>query len=454
MKKIIYTVIILFCIIAQNSIAQVAGKICNWDHDKNAAVVLTFDDWSPGQFPIATPELLKRNINATFFIVTNNVQTWDNVYWPKVQEEVTNGNEIGNHTYTHVYLNQLNTWPAGVEPAGFAGYSSLTAQISREIGGAKKTLEQYITTQPILSFAYPYGAYNTQVLDTVLSNGHICARGVTPPTNFTYNFAVNPMDYYNLNTYPMSSSVTLNAFYGQIQNVINGGGLLTYLYHSLDNGTEYGDNWYSQVQQSALELQMDTLVSVRNKVWITTLMQAIKYHKEKRCAALNQVQAFDGTKWIVNLTDTLSQNSIYNQPLSLKLKMNGIPYKGIMQNGNSISIDSVYSDTIMFRAIPDNGPITLSVNTTTGINPGDFSTNEITLSPVPTNGILNIHATKTMQSPSFTVYDATGRKVYDASTSGDINTYQIDLSGYTRGIYYVYISELNGTSVKKALVMD
>ena len=252
----------------------------------------------------------------------------------------------------------------------------------------------------------------------------------------------------------MSSSVTLNAFYGQIQNVINGGGLLTYLYHSLDNGTEYGDNWYSQVQQSALELQMDTLVSVRNKVWITTLMQAIKYHKEKRCAALNQVQAFDGTKWIVNLTDTLSQNSIYNQPLSLKLKMNGIPYKGIMQNGNSISIDSVYSDTIMFRAIPDNGPITLSVNTTTGINPGDFSTNEITLSPVPTNGILNIHATKTMQSPSFTVYDATGRKVYDASTSGDINTYQIDLSGYTRGIYYVYISELNGTSVKKALVMD
>jgi len=49
--------------------AQVPGGICNWDNDKKAAIVLTFDDWSPGHYPIVVPELKSRNLNATFFVM-------------------------------------------------------------------------------------------------------------------------------------------------------------------------------------------------------------------------------------------------------------------------------------------------------------------------------------------------------------------------------------------------
>jgi peptidoglycan/xylan/chitin deacetylase (PgdA/CDA1 family) len=449
MKKIIYLLLIRLCIMAQTSIAQIPGKICNWDNDKKAAVVLTFDDWTPGQFPIATPELKSRNLNATFFIITNNVASW-NWPWADVLIEIDNGNEIGNHTYSHPYLSQLNTW-ATTAPVPL--YPDLTTQITREIGGAKKTLQQNITNQQILSFAYPFGDYNTQVQDSVIADGHICARGVIPPTNFTYSFAVNPSDYYNLNTYPMNSSVTINAFFGQIQNVINGGGLLTYLYHSLDNGTEYNDNWYSQVQQSALQNQLDTLASVRNKVWVTTLMQAIKYHKENRCASMESIYV-SNKQWIINLTDTLSNNSVYNQPLSLKLYTNGVKYGSISQNGSNINIDSMYNDTIMFRAVPDAGQIILTVDATAGINPGDFTAKDITVSPVPTNGILNITSSKELSTPTFTVFDATGKKVYDASVNNHANSYQIDMTGYSKGVYYIYITQQEGIIVKKAIVMD
>jgi len=429
--------------------AQIPGGICNWDNNRKAAVVLTFDDWSPGQCPIATPELLKRNLNATFFIITNNVQTWDNCYWPQVIQEVTNGNEIGNHTYTHPYLSKLNTW--AVAPSGIPPYSDLTAQITREVGGAKKTLEQYITNQPILTFAYPFGDYNTQVLDSVISTGHICARGVTSPTNFTYDFAVNAGDYYNLNTYAMSSLVSLNTFYGQIQNVMNGGGLLTYLYHSLDNGTEYGDNWYSQVQQSALQKQLDTLVYVKDKVWITTLVQAIKYHKEKRCASLTQTQPPDGSTWKLLLTDTLSKNTIYNQPLSIKLKTNGVNYLSVIQNGVVIPIDLVRNDSIMFRAVPDNGEITLTTAYVTATKTAQASIDNITISPVPTDGILNIHAAKPVEISSVAVFDISGKKVYDTSNVGLLNDLQIDMTAYKEGNYVIYIYQADQAIVKKAI---
>ena len=451
MKKTI-TFLITFVLVSMHMLqAQIPNAICNWDNDKKAAVVLTFDDWSPGQCPIATAELLKRNINGTFFIVTNNVQTWDNCYWPQVIQEVTNGNEIGNHTFTHPYLSKLNKWaytPSPL-PTGLP-YATLTDQLKREIGGAKKTLEQYLVNEPVLTFAYPFGDYNAQVLDSIKANGHICARGVTPPTNFTYNFAVNADDYYNLNTYPMSSSVSLNTYFGQIKNVIAGGGLLTYLYHSLDNGTEYNDNWYSQVQQSALQKQLDTLIYVKDKVWITTLAQAIKYHKEKRCASLFETQSPNGNTWKVNLTDTLSNNSVYNQPLSIKLKKNGVNYISVIQNGVVLPIDLNRNDSIMFRAVPDGGEITLTTDWVTSTTSQTANAN-ITISPVPSNGMITIHAAKPIATSSIAVYDMTGNKLYvkkDVSLYADL---QIDLTPFKEGAYLIYIYEGDTVVVKKVI---
>ena len=67
-------------------------------------VAMTFDD---GPHPKNTPRLLdmlrERNIKATFYVIGRNVDLYPNV----LRRTVSEGHEIGNHTYTHPILSKL-----------------------------------------------------------------------------------------------------------------------------------------------------------------------------------------------------------------------------------------------------------------------------------------------------------------------------------------------------------
>ncbi len=348
MKKFLFTVSLLMTFCTPLAFSQ-TGKICNWNNDKKGTVVLTFDDWSPGHFPVVLPELNSRNLKATFFLELNDVASW-NHDWPDVITTASSGHELGNHTVTHPDLT-----------------TETSAQLHNEITAAKASIEQHVSGQRVQTFAYPYGdgagnsAKDIEVQDTIRASGHIAARAVSPAASYPYNFAPNDDSYYKLPTYAMSGAVTTNVFATEVNKAINGGGLLIYLYHSVDDlANSHGDNWYSKVVVDSLRKQLDTLVNLQNKLWVATLAQAIKYHREKNSASLTEVQAPNGSLWIVNLTDLMVDNNTYNQPLTLKLKMNGIAYDHIIQNGNTLSYTTI-GDTIMFNALPDGGQIALSV---------------------------------------------------------------------------------------------
>ena len=49
-------------------------EITKWQHDKRAAISLTFDDGSRNQFIVAMPMLDKLKIPATFYIITGDVE--------------------------------------------------------------------------------------------------------------------------------------------------------------------------------------------------------------------------------------------------------------------------------------------------------------------------------------------------------------------------------------------
>ncbi len=329
------------------SFGQVPGKICNWDNDKKAAVVLTFDDWSPAHYHLVTPELRNRNINATFFVPTNAVSDWS-----QLQAEVSDGNEVANHSKSHPDLTTLSA-----------------AQKKVEIRDAKTLIDQNVTGRTTTTYAYPYGNFNDEVIDSVMNSGHIASRGVWPASQkYTYDFATTNADYYNIRTYGMGENTTTDDFYTQIENIISGGGLLTYLYHCVVNPTYPASSCGTgPVDLQVFKKQLDTLVYMKDKVWITTFEKAIKYHREKRSASLSEIQAPNGEQWVLNLTDTLS-NSLYNLPLTIKLKMNGVNYNQVLQNGNPVTIDNIKNDTITFRAIPDGGQIILKASTATSLD--------------------------------------------------------------------------------------
>jgi peptidoglycan/xylan/chitin deacetylase (PgdA/CDA1 family) len=101
-------------------------------------VAMTFDD---GPHPTNTPRLLdmlrERGIRATFYLIGNRVVQYPNIA-RRISEE---GHEIGNHSWSHPFLNRL-------------GASAVT----REIDQTTDAIFQ-VTGRPPVTFRPPYGAF-------------------------------------------------------------------------------------------------------------------------------------------------------------------------------------------------------------------------------------------------------------------------------------------------------
>lgn len=67
-------------------------------------VALTFDDGPSKKTPEILAVLKAKNVRATFFVVGEMVE-----YFPQfLRDEVADGHEIGNHTFTHVNLHRVS----------------------------------------------------------------------------------------------------------------------------------------------------------------------------------------------------------------------------------------------------------------------------------------------------------------------------------------------------------
>ncbi len=123
------------------------------------SVLITFDDGYLGIYKYARPELEKRGMKATFFIIPNLVGMPDDTYPYINLDELKElaGNpliSIGSHTMSHPHLEQLE------------------AEAQREeIQHSKQVLEEWIGKR-VNSIAFPYGAYDKSVLREVQNAGY------------------------------------------------------------------------------------------------------------------------------------------------------------------------------------------------------------------------------------------------------------------------------------------
>lgn len=92
-------------------------------------IALTFDD-GPSKYTADILSLLKENnAYATFFIVGNKVEAFSST----INTMVKNGNEIGNHSYSHKWLSRLSTNSIKEE-------IELTQNVLKNIAGYTPTL--------------------------------------------------------------------------------------------------------------------------------------------------------------------------------------------------------------------------------------------------------------------------------------------------------------------------
>ncbi len=107
-------------------------------------VALTFDDGPNPEYTSRVLNVLKENYShATFFVVGTNAEKY-----PKILQDIaSSGNEIGNHTYSHANLTDIDS-----------------AHVEEEVEKVNRAVKK-ATGEIATVIRPPYGAYNDDVLE-------------------------------------------------------------------------------------------------------------------------------------------------------------------------------------------------------------------------------------------------------------------------------------------------
>jgi peptidoglycan/xylan/chitin deacetylase (PgdA/CDA1 family) len=117
-------------------------------------IVLTFDDGCETDLLTAAPILKDAGFNATFYITTGFLGTRGYLLPGQVRELRSRGFEIGCHSMSHPYLDELGP-----------------KDLKRELGDAKAQLED-ILGSAVEHFSCPGGRWSPQVVETAKQCGY------------------------------------------------------------------------------------------------------------------------------------------------------------------------------------------------------------------------------------------------------------------------------------------
>lgn len=127
------------------------------DEASKKVAVITIDDGYKSFFTNGLPLLENYKMPATLFINTETVGASDYMDWLELQNTVTKGVEIGNHTHSHAYFIS--------KPI-----SSRYKDFEKEIEQSQDIILKNLGITPKV-FAYPYGEFDTKMKDIVKSLG-------------------------------------------------------------------------------------------------------------------------------------------------------------------------------------------------------------------------------------------------------------------------------------------
>lgn len=124
-------------------------------------IIITFDDGYENVYTNAFPILSEFKFKCVVFLVTDyfgKYNLWESASIQKKHKHMSinqvielkeAGCEIGSHSRKHNYLPSLNE-----------------NDLADEIGGSKRDLEKIIRDR-VISFSYPYGRYNSRVIQAI-----------------------------------------------------------------------------------------------------------------------------------------------------------------------------------------------------------------------------------------------------------------------------------------------
>lgn len=150
-------------------------------------IVITFDDGTKGQYEIGARILDKYNFKGVFFIMTVAIGKKNYMNQNEIKSLSDNGHIIGCHTWDHHKVTNFKK-------------EDWLLQIVK----SKKQLEK-ITHRPVTCFAYPYGAWNRTVTDSLRKYGFTTAFII-------YGRQDSSVPLYSIERINVNNSLTLENF--------------------------------------------------------------------------------------------------------------------------------------------------------------------------------------------------------------------------------------------------
>jgi peptidoglycan/xylan/chitin deacetylase (PgdA/CDA1 family) len=388
---------------------------------KESIVSLTFDDGYTSQFSIGIPILKERNIPATFYIITDYV---DSITKNLISGSISKEFEVGSHTFSHPDLVKIGN-----------------AEAKDELLKSKSFLYDTFGANAGLTMSYPWGIYNNSI-KSIAENIYMAARTTDPGYNSYILF-----DKYALKTQNFDSQTSVSTTNSWIDFAIRNKLWLIEMIHGIDN------SGFSPIKSDALIGHSDYINEVRDKIWCSTVSNVIKYIEESEKATIG-CDLCNDTVYKIRINDFLD-DSVYDHPLSVRIKVPG--------NWDSIrisdagKINTIYNNKnkfILFNVLPDNHLVV--------IRPGYISVPEketglrlVYLGPDPFSDDFRLSIDALEQIDIHValcnLYGKLLVQKKEKNVNGVINFF-FDTSGIGSGIYILRVSSSDGNNIIKKLI--
>jgi len=293
---------------------------------KSSIVSLTFDDASINQFVVALPMLVEKGIPATFYVITDEV---DSLIKAILLQNKSNDYEIGSHTVNHHDLVQIDIDEA-----------------KAELLDSRTFLQDNFGINAGLTMSYPWGLYNNNIL-SLTKDIYLAARTTDPG----YNSLIN-LNRYTIKVKSFDKQTGSYQANSWVDYAIQKDLWLVEMIHGIDG------IGFSPISSEELSEHLDSIIKSEDKIWCSTVSNVIKYIDEAKNAKIT-CYSCDDTVYNIRIEDFLN-DSIYNQALSVRVK--------VPSNWDNISITNVTkykieykneSKFVLFNELPNNQLITI-----------------------------------------------------------------------------------------------
>lgn len=213
-----------------------------------ALVSITIDESASTVYKYGYPIFKKYNTVGTFYILSSDLNKKGMMTKKQFTDFRNLGFEIGSHTVTHPYLNQITT-----------------TQLDSELKNSQTAISSYFSGMPVTDFSSPYGVYNDQVI-SYIKKYYQSHRSTDNDYNGRDNF-----DPYKINAFSIESQMDANYAKAIIDKAIKDKTWVVLVYHDIRPDDGSGFEWTTTPQN------MESILTYlkQNNVATVTTSQAL-----------------------------------------------------------------------------------------------------------------------------------------------------------------------------------